>query len=145
VVGVKLIDTVQLPPTASAVPAAQLPAPLLLAKSPALAPPMLSVAMVSAAEPVLLSVTVCALLVVPSDWAGNTSALLFDDSAPNAVAVPVPFKVTVDGLWALSLWTMLKVAARLPLAAGVNTSDTLQDPPAATLPPAEQVEAESIV
>ena len=67
------------------------PAPPTIAKSPALLPLNATVAIVSGAVPVLLSVTVCCPLVTLTNWLLKFSVVATDATG----AIPVPFRVTV--------------------------------------------------
>ena len=84
--------------------------------------------MLKVALPVLLRVTVCAVLGVPTDWLPK--ARLVGERLTRA-AVPVPERLTVCGL-PLALSVMLTEAVRLPLAEGVNFTLIVQWAPAAT-------------
>jgi hypothetical protein len=84
--------------------------------------------MLKAALPVLLRVTVCAVLVVPAGWLPK--ARLVGERLAKA-AVPVPERLTVCGL-PLALSVMLTEAVRLPLAAGVKVTVMVQLALAAT-------------
>ncbi len=64
-VGLKVTLIVQLFPAAT-----ELPQVLVWAKSPGSAPVMVILVMLSVAFPVLVSVTGCAELAVPTSWAG---------------------------------------------------------------------------
>ena len=87
--------------------------------------------MLKAALPVLLRVTVCAVLVISTAW--FPKARLVGERLARA-AVPVPERLTVCGL-PLALSAMLTEAVRLPLAAGVNVTLIVQlAPPATELP-----------
>ena len=72
--------------------------------------------MLNAAFPVLLRVTLCAALVVPTFWLLNVR-LVGETLAP--AAAPVPVRLTVCGLPA-ALSEILTVAVRVPDAVGVN-------------------------
>jgi hypothetical protein len=85
-------------------------------------------AMLKAAFPVLLRITLSATLVVPTFWLPNVR-LVTERLA--VAAVPVPVKLTVCGLPA-ALSKMLTVAVRVPAAVGVNVMLIVQLPPAAT-------------
>jgi hypothetical protein len=133
VVGVKLTLTVQLPPAATVPPATQVP-PLTVKSALAVdnAPTL------SAALPVLLSVTVCAVLVLPTFKLPKPKAAeMLATGAAAAVAVPI--KPTLPGLPA-ALWATVNVPLRAP-AEPVGTMATLttQLLPAATVPPALHV------
>ena len=98
--------------------------------------------MLKAAVPVLLKVTVCAVLVTSTDWLPK--ARLVGERLTRAdVAVPVPERPTVCGL-PLALSVMLTQAVRLPPAEGVNVTLIVQLAPAATLDPQLLVCAKSL-
>jgi hypothetical protein len=84
--------------------------------------------MLKAAFPVLLRVTFCAALVVPTFWLLNVR-LVGERLVP--AAAPVPVTLTVCGLPA-ALSEMLTVAVRVPVTVGVNVTLIVQLPPAAT-------------
>ncbi len=85
---------------------------------------------VKVAEPVLVSVTVCAALVVPTVWLAKASEVA-ERLAVVAGAVPVPVRVTDCGL-SEALSVMLRVPVRVPEAVGVKVTLMLQLAPAAT-------------
>ena len=74
--------------------------------------------MLKVALPVLLRVTVCAVLVTSAGWLPK--ARLVGERLTTAAA-PVPERLTVCGL-PLALSVMLSEAVRLPLAEGVNVT-----------------------
>jgi len=78
--------------------------------------------MLKVALPVLLRVTVCAVLGVATDCLPK--ARLVGES-PSTGAVPVPERLTVCGL-PLALSEMLTEAVRLPLAVGVKVTLIVQ-------------------
>ena len=87
--------------------------------------------MLKAALPVLLRVTVCAVLVTSMGWLPK-ARLVAERLAKTAV--PVPERLTVCGL-PLALSVMLTEAVRLPLAEGVKVTLIVQLlPPATELP-----------
>jgi hypothetical protein len=91
--------------------------------------------MASAALPVLVSVTICAALVVFTCWLANVK---FDDdrlTVGAGTAVPVPLSVIECGL-PVALSVMDTVAVRVPSAVGVNVTLIVQFPlfPATELP-----------
>ena len=96
---------------------------------------------VKVAEPVLVSVTVCAALVVPTVWLVKVSDVT-ERLAVVVGAVPVPVRLTVCGL-PEALSVMLKVPVRVPDAVGVNVTLIVQLAPAATEPPHVSVSAKS--
>jgi hypothetical protein len=106
----------------------------LMPKSPGFAPTTATLLMVSWTLPVLLKVTDCAVLLVPTAWLPK---FRLDGETPPTVPVPVPAKVTDCVLPATPL--LLSVIVRVPLTApmAVGEKDTLivQEPPVATLPP----------
>jgi hypothetical protein len=85
------------------------------------------------ALPVLVRVTVCAPLVVPTVWLENVKPAGAKLTVVSA-ATPVPVKVTVFGL-SLTLSEMLRIPLRVPVVVGVKTTLTVQFIPAATLVP----------
>ncbi len=99
-----------------ALPAARLAGQLWLRlKSvPAAAMPL----RVSAAEPVLVSVTALALEDVPTVRLPKAMVLLDKPTAGTGVAVPVPLRASV-ALPLLALLARVRVALRLPVAAAV--------------------------
>ena len=91
--------------------------------------------MLKAALPVLLRVTVWAVLVVPTDWLPK-ARLVGERPSTGAVpvaalCVPVPERLTVCGL-PRALSVILTEALRLALAEGVNVTLIVQLAPAAT-------------
>ena len=114
----------QFPPTAT-----ELPQLSVSAKSPLVE----IVVIAKAAEPVFVSVTVCAALVVPTVWlakvseAGERLAVVVD-------AVPVPVRPAVCGL-PEALSVTLKLPVRVPDAVGENVTLMAQFPPTAKEPP----------
>ena len=101
---------------------------LVWAKSPALVPPRLIVEIVRSALPLLVRVTVCAALVVPTFWLPKLRLLGLRLTA-GAGVTPVPLSVTDCGLSpALSL--MLTLALRAPVTLGVKVTLIVQLLPA---------------
>jgi hypothetical protein len=90
---------------------------------------MLMLVMLKLVFPVLLRVTLCAVLVVPTFWLLNVR--LVTERLAVADAVPVPVRLTVCGLPA-ALSEMLTNAVRVPVAVGLNVTLIVQLPPAAT-------------
>src|SRR5439155_1409932 len=82
--------------------------------------------MVSAPGPLLVKVTLCAVLVVFVVWFANVSEV-GDSVTVGTGATPVPDRPTVCGL-ALPLSAMLTDAVRVPVAVGVNVTPIEQDP-----------------
>ena len=124
--GVKVTLIVQFAPAAT-----ELPQVLVCIKSPALVPVMARLEIVKAALPVLVRVTACAVLVVPTDWLPKERLA---GARLTAGAVPVPVRLTVWGL-PTALSAMVSEGARLPLADGVKVTLIVQLAPAATLDP----------
>ena len=122
-VGVNVTLIVQLPPAVT-----ELPHVLAWAKSPAFVPVTARLVMLKLAFPVLFRVTVCAVLVVPTDWLPKVRLVAVRLTTG---AVPVPVRLTVCGL-PLALSVMLTEAVRVPGAVGVNLTLIVQLPPAAT-------------
>lgn len=99
-------------------PAARIdPHVFVSAKSKKFGPPRLMFEMSSAALPVLVSVTLCVELVVPT-FCGSKARL--DGDRPTLGRVPVPLKLTLDGTPLLSLITI--DAVRTPAPVGVNVA-----------------------
>jgi len=113
--------------------ATELPQVLLSEKSLAFVPVTVMLVMLKGALPVLLRVTVCAPLVVPTGWLPKPRLVgeRLTTGAVAAVDVPVPERLTVCGL-PLALSVMLTEAVRLPLAGGVKVTLIVQWAPAAT-------------
>ena len=85
---------VQVAPMASVLVAVQLPP---RAKSAAVVPASVNAFKVRAAEPLLLTVTVWAALVLPNACDAKANDAALSEMAGCAVAVPVPLRATVDG------------------------------------------------
>jgi hypothetical protein len=119
------------------------PQVLVSAKSPLLVPVIAMLVRESAAEPLLVSVTFCAALVVFTVWLAKVR--LAGDSVtagvPPALA-PVPVRETVCGL-PVALSVIETFAVREPAAVGVNVKLTVQLALAFTLPPQVLVSAKS--
>jgi len=77
---------------------------------------------VSEVLPVLVSVTVCRVLLVATDWAGK---LREEGDKLTPGPVPVPLKLTVCGL-PLALSVSVRLPERLPVAEGVKVKLTTQ-------------------
>jgi len=132
--GVKVTSAVQLAPAAMALPTVQLPPQL---KSELLLPLMRALPSVSAAVPLLPSVSDW-LLLPPSAVDAKLSADWLSVSVPWGVALPVPLSNTVVGLPS-ALWVTTSEALRVPTAVGVNTTLMTQLLLATTLVPLAQV------
>jgi hypothetical protein len=126
-VGVKVTLMVQLALAATLEPQVL----LAMLKSPGLAPEVEMELMVRALVPVLVRVTVCGGLVVPTVWLANGRVV--GDRLTKPV-VPVPFSATFWGLVG-SASLIQRVAERVPPSVGVNVTVTVQLPPAGTLEP----------
>src|SRR5438128_1866087 len=115
--GVKLTLIVQLAPGATEpAPVGQV-LPAAKAKSAACAPVMVMLVRLSGAPPLLVSVTFCAALVVPTRCSPN--ALLVAESVAVGGVTPVPVSDTDCGLSAASS-VMVTVAVRALAAVGVK-------------------------
>lgn len=98
------------------------------AKSPGLVPENAMLLMDRAAFPVLFSVTVWDVLVVPRFWLVKVRLV---GVTPATGALPVPVRLTNCGLPA-ALSAMLTEAVRVPIAAGVNVTLIVHVPFTAT-------------
>ena len=110
--------------------ASDLPQVLPCAKLARLVPLTTMMAILNVAVPVLLRVTVCALLVVFTDW--MPKARLVDERL--AAGVPL-LKTVADCGLTVALSVRVTAAARVPLAAGVRATLVVQLVRAATLVP----------
>ncbi len=126
-VGVNVTLSVQVPPfAATGVPTAQVVALLLGSlKSPAFVPPTVMLVKLRAAPPLLVTVTLMAVLATPTRWLPNDRA--FVESVAVGGVTPVPARLTV---WVVGLASSVNVsvAARLPTAVGMNVRLTTQVP-----------------
>src|SRR5256712_666884 len=129
-VGVNVTLIAQLPSAATEVPQV-----LVCAKSPLATMP----GTLSAALPVLFSVTVCAALVVFTSWLANVKLV---GERLTRGAVPVPVRLTMCGLPA-ALSVMVIAPVRVPVAVGVKVTLMVQLAPAATEVPQVLVCAKS--
>ncbi len=102
------------------------------ANSPPLVPVTAKAVMFRVSTPLLVKVTICAALVVPTTWALKLR-LVAERLTPGPVLVPV--KLTACGLSA-ALSLRVSVPLRAPKAEGVKVTLIIQLPPAAltTLP-----------
>src|SRR2546427_358674 len=138
--GVKLTLIVQLAPGATEpAPLGQV-LPAAKAKSAACAPVMVMLVRFSGASPLLVSVTFCAALVVPTRCSPN--ALLVAESVAVGGVTPVPVSDTDCGLPAASSG-MVTVAGRAPAAGGGEGGLRTQLAPAASVAPLMQVVPEA--
>src|ERR1039457_5271426 len=116
-VGVKVTKMLQLPPAATLAPQV-----LVCAKSPGLVPVTARLLIRRVAEPVLLSITDWAALVVPTFWLANVRLPAVSDTT--GAPTPVPDSVMVCGDPA-ALSVMVTDAPRIPAAVGVNVHELL--------------------
>ncbi len=86
---------------------------------------------VSVAVPLLVSVTACAALVLPTCWLPKLRLVLERVTAGAAGATPVPVRLTLCGLPA-ALSVIDTVPVRVPVAVGVNVTLIVQLAAAAT-------------
>ena len=101
------------------------------AKSPALIPLTAILLIVSAAVPLLVSVTDLAALVVPTSWLPKLSDVGLSVTA-GAGVTPVPLSATLCGL-PLALSLTVTLALRPPFAEGVKVTLMMQLTPAASV------------
>ena len=125
-VGLKVTLIMQLAPIAKLEPHV-----LVCEKSPKFAPATAMPVNVSVLFPLLLSVTVCMLLAVPTSWLPNVSCV---GDRPTEGPVPVPERATPCGL-PVALSVIVTDAFLAPRAAGVNVTLIVQLAPAAKLVP----------
>src|SRR5437879_7873769 len=138
--GVKLTLSVQLAPGATEpAPVGQV-LPAAKAKSAACAPVMVMLVRFSGAPPLLVRVTVCAALVVPTRCLPK--ALLVAESVAVGGVAPVPAGGNDWGLLAASS-VMVTVAVRALAAVGVKVRLRTQLAPAASVAPLMQVVPEA--
>jgi hypothetical protein len=86
--------------------------------------------MLSAALPVLLKVTACGGLVVPTVWLLKVKLVGDKDTAGDPLDVPEPVRLTNWGL-PLALSEIDKEAVRVPVAKGLKVTLIVQLAPAA--------------
>jgi len=134
-VGVAVTVTVQLAPAATGVAVAQVPPTV---KMPALAPPTAMPLNVSAAWPLLVTVTADGADAAPVSWAPKLMVAADRPMVACGVLLPVPERATLL-LPPVALWVMVSVAARLPAAVGRKLVCTVQLAPAAIAAPLAQV------
>src|SRR6266849_4591926 len=138
--GVKLAPIVQLAPGATELAPVGQVLPAAKAKSAACAPVMVMLVRFSGAPPLLVRVTVCAGLVVPTRWLPK--GLLVAESVAVGGVTPVPVSDTDCGLPAASS-VMVTVAVRALAAVGVKVRLRTQLAPAASVAPLMQVVPEA--
>jgi hypothetical protein len=123
--GVKVTPTTQVPLDMTVAPEQ---VSLLMAKSLAFAPPIVTVEMVRCAVPLLVTVSVCAALGTPTSSLPKSRLAA---EGVKAVTMPVPLSATVRGLPA-ALSVIFIDAMRLPVAEGVKVTLAVQLAPGAT-------------
>jgi len=128
--GLNSTDTVQLAAAARVVP--QVVADLR--KDVALVPVMVSDVSVTVPVPVFLMVTSCAAVVEPNVVDAKVSAAGDSETVKVEAAVPVPVKATVCGV-PVALSAIDRLAVSAPVAAGLNSTDTVQLAAAARVVP----------
>src|SRR5438128_697379 len=138
--GVKLTLIVQLAPGATELAPVGQVLPAAKAKSAACAPVMVMLVRFSGAPPLLVSVTFCAGLVVPTRCSPN--ALLVAESVAVGSVTPVPVSDSDCGLPAASS-VMVTVAVRALAAVGVKVRLRTQLAPGASVAPLMQVVPEA--
>lgn len=97
---------------------------VLMAKSPASAPPRVYDVKLMTTVPVLVRVSNWAALVVPTFCAGNVKAVVLGLNV-SVADWPVPVRVTVCGE-PLALSVMVRVAVRVPSCVGVKVMEIWQ-------------------
>src|SRR3989454_65631 len=130
--GVKLTLIVQLAPGATELAPVGQVLPAAKAKSAACAPVMVMLVRLRGAPPLLVSVTFCAALVVPTRCSPNV--LLVAESVAVGGVTPVPVSDTDCGLPAASS-VMITVAVRALAAVGVKVRLRTQLAPGASVAP----------
>jgi hypothetical protein len=105
---------------------------LVCVKSALFAPVMAILVIASGALPVLVRVTICGELVVPTGWALKVRLVVFPKLTTGAM--PVPVREITCGL-PLALSVMVTFAARLPETVGLKVTLMEQFAPAFTLAP----------
>lgn len=127
-VGVKVTETVHEPPAGTVVGATG--QVLVWAKSPALVSVMAIPLIDSGAVPVLVNVTLCAALAVPTPWLVNDREGGLSVAAGAAAAVAVPVRAAVCGL-PVALSVTERFPVRLPEDVGEKVTLIAQLAPAA--------------
>src|SRR5256712_441769 len=138
--GVKLTLIVQLAPGATELAPVGQVLPAAKAKSAACAPVMVMLVRLRGAPPLLVSVTFCAALVVPTRCLPDV--LLVAESVAVGGVTPVPVSDTDCGLPAASS-VMITVAVRALAAVGVKVRLRTQLAPGASVAPLMQVVPEA--
>ena len=125
-VGVKVMLNVQVDPAAS-----ELPQLLDWAKSPGLAPVIVTLEMLKAAVPALSKVAVPATLVVPTGWLAKERVEGARPAAGTVPATPTPLRLTLLRP-PKPLVAILSVAKRVPVELGLNVRLIVQLAPGAS-------------
>ena len=99
-----------------------------------LVPPSAIEVIVSVAVPAFLSVIASALLVAPTTVAGKAMVAGVSETAGAAGAVPVPVSFTDCGV-PVALSAKESAAVSAPAAAGLNSTETVHEAPAASVVP----------
>ena len=107
-------------------------------KSAAALPASVKALNVSVAEPLLLTLTLCAALLLPSVCAAKFSDVAFSEMADCGNAVPLPFSVMAVGD-PVALWLMARLALRAPVAVGAKAIFSTHEAFGGTEPPTLQV------
>jgi hypothetical protein len=137
-VGAKSTATVQVPLAGTAVEVEQVVPDVARPKGPVTTMAL----MLRLVLPPLVSVTVCALLVVPTNWPAKAAGV--ERLTPVVDAVPVPLRLTVCVVGIpLLLSVIVTVPAWAPTVVGSKLTAIVQLPLAATVPPEGQVPEES--
>lgn len=110
-------------------------------KSPLLVPVMVTLLTSRVALPELVSVTVIAALVVPTNWLGKVR-LVGESVTLGPGAKPVPVRLMLCGL-PLPLSVSVTAPVRVPVVVGVNVTEMVQVCPTARLVPQVLVAAKS--
>jgi len=127
--GVNVAEMLQVAPTASVAPH-----PFVIAKSAVFAPVSVTLVMFSVADPGFESTVVSDADVLPTAVLGNDSVVGVSTACGVGAAVPVPVSVALCGEFE-ALSTTFTVALKLVADAGVNVTEILQVPPAASVAP----------
>src|SRR6266581_5927541 len=104
---------------------------LVCAKSAAFVPVSAMLLMLKDVVPLLVSVTVCAVLSIPTFWLPKFTLVGFRLTAGAAIT-PVPLRATAWGLPA-ALSVKVRLALRAPVAPGVKVRLIVQELPAANV------------
>jgi hypothetical protein len=129
VVGEKVTAIVQVPLAGTGVEVEQ-----VVPEATRLKGPVTTIALMARLLPPLVSVTVCALLVVFTNWPAKADGV--DRVTPDADAVPVPLRLTACVLGRPPLLSVIvTVPGWRPVAVGSKVTAIVQLPPADTVPP----------